>query len=46
MVDVYDIAIFLPLWLEQQVKAHAGSVPRPANSPKLPANSPKLKELP
>jgi hypothetical protein len=46
MVDVYDIAIFLPLWLEQQVKAHAGSVARPAKSPNLPANSPKLKELP
>ena len=28
MVDVYDIVIFLPLWLEHQVKAHASGVRR------------------
>jgi hypothetical protein len=48
MVDVYDIVIFLPLWLELQAKAYANGVrrPTPAKSPSLPANSPKLKELP
>jgi hypothetical protein len=48
MVDVYDIVIFLPLWLELQVKAHATGVRRPApvKAPSVPANSPSLKELP
>jgi hypothetical protein len=46
MVDVYDIVIFLPLWLEHQIRAHAGGLRPPAKSPKLPANGPKLKELP
>jgi hypothetical protein len=49
LVDVYDIVIFLPLWLELQLKAHAANGVRrsaPAKGPKLPANSPNLKELP
>jgi hypothetical protein len=49
MVDVYDIVIFLPLWLELQVKAHAVNGVRrsaPAKGPNLPTNSPNLKELP
>jgi hypothetical protein len=48
MVDVYDIVIFLPLWLELQVKAHANGArrPTPAKSPSLHATSPNLKELP
>ena len=46
MVDVYDIVIFLPLWLEQQIKAHASAAPRSAKGSSLPANSPKVKELP
>jgi hypothetical protein len=46
MVDVYDIVIFLPLWLEHQVKAHASGLHRPAKRPDGPAHSPKLKELP
>jgi hypothetical protein len=48
LVDVYDIVIFLPLWLEVQVKAHASAPrqPKPAKRPGLPANSPNLKELP
>jgi hypothetical protein len=46
MVDVYDIVIFLPLWLEQQIKAHPGGLRPSAKSPKLPANGPKMKELP
>jgi hypothetical protein len=48
MVDVYDIVIFLPLWLELQVKTHAAGAhrPTPGKSPSLPANSPNLKELP
>ena len=49
LVDVYDIVIFLPLWLELQLKAHAANGVRrsvPTKGPKLPANSPNLKELP
>jgi hypothetical protein len=48
LVDVYDIVIFLPLWLELQVKAHANGArrPTPAKSPSLHATSPNLKELP
>jgi hypothetical protein len=48
LVDVYDIVIFLPLWLEVQVKAHAGAAtqPKPGKRPSLPANSPNLKEMP
>jgi hypothetical protein len=38
--------IFLPLWLEQQIKAHPGGLRPSAKSPKLPANGPKMKELP
>ena len=52
-VDVYDVVIFLPLWLELQVKAHASGLRPPAGrpspgrtSPKVPANGPNLKELP
>jgi hypothetical protein len=48
LVDVYDIVIFLPLWLELQVKAHAGGLRQPtqAKRPSLPVNSPNVKELP
>jgi hypothetical protein len=46
MVDLYDVVIFLPLWLEQQVKARAGAARPPAKSPALPASGPKMKELP
>jgi hypothetical protein len=46
LVDVYDIVIFLPLWLEQQIKARASAAPRSTKGSSLPANSPKLKELP
>ena len=46
MVDVYDIVIFLPLWLEHQVKAHASGVRPPAKGSKLPASGPNVKELP
>jgi hypothetical protein len=48
LVDVYDIVIFLPLWLEAQVKSHAGAARQPTSGkrPSLPANSPNLKELP
>jgi hypothetical protein len=46
MTDVYDIVIFLPLWLEQQIKAHPGGLRPSAKSPKVPANGPKMKELP
>jgi hypothetical protein len=48
MVDVYDIVIFLPLWLELQVKAYATGPDKsaPAQGPSLPVPGPKLKELP
>ena len=46
VVDVYDIVIFLPLWLEHQIKAHPNGLRPSAKSPKLPANGPKMKELP
>jgi hypothetical protein len=48
MVDVYDIVIFLPLWLELQVKAYATGPDKsaPAKGPNLPVPNPKLKELP
>jgi hypothetical protein len=49
MVDVYDVVIFLPLWLEHQVKApasglhHPGTGPNPAaKGPKPPASRPNL----
>jgi hypothetical protein len=45
VVDIYDVVIFLPLWLEQQIKARPLGVP-PAKSPALPATAPKTKELP
>jgi hypothetical protein len=30
LVDIYDVVIFLPLWLESQVKSHSGGVRKPA----------------
>jgi hypothetical protein len=52
-VDIYDVVIFLPLWLEAQVKSHANGPRAPAGSPspgrgsaKVPTNGPHLKELP
>ena len=29
LIDLYDVLIFLPLWVEHQVKAHAGNVRTP-----------------
>ena len=26
LIDLYDVVIFLPLWLEQQIKAHVGKM--------------------
>jgi hypothetical protein len=45
LVDVYDIVIFLPLWLELQVKARAGGGlrwPASGKSPDLTDNEPSL----
>ncbi|MDH3475005.1 MAG: hypothetical protein OEM59_15095 [Rhodospirillales bacterium] len=33
MVNIYDIVIFLPLWLEDRVKTHLGNGRRPAQGP-------------
>jgi hypothetical protein len=33
LIDLYDVIIFLPLWLEQQVKAHVGPPAQPASPP-------------
>ncbi len=41
LVDLYDVMIFLPLWLEQQVKAH---IARPAQPSQTPKGTPKVKE--
>jgi hypothetical protein len=41
LVDLYDVMIFLPLWLEQQVRAH---VARPAQPSPTPKGTPKVKE--
>jgi hypothetical protein len=30
VVDIYDVVIFLPLWLESQIKSHSGGVRKPA----------------
>ena len=30
LVDIYDVVICVPLWLESQVKAHSGGVRKPA----------------
>jgi hypothetical protein len=30
MVDIYDVVIFLPLWLESQVRSHSGGLRKPA----------------
>ncbi len=54
LVDLYDLVIFLPLWLEQQVKAHLGHPMHPASEPapmaaagpvSTPKRAPKVKEL-
>ncbi|MGH6916643.1 MAG: hypothetical protein ACREJ0_02965, partial [Geminicoccaceae bacterium] len=46
VVDVYDVVIFLPLWLEQQIKTRPGGARPSAKNPTLPASGPKMKELP
>jgi hypothetical protein len=33
LIDLYDVVIFLPLWLEQQVKAHFGQPSATASEP-------------
>ena len=33
LIDLYDLVIFLPLWLEQQIKAHLGHPTHPAAAP-------------
>jgi hypothetical protein len=33
LIDLYDLMIFLPLWLEQQIKAHLGHPAHPAAHP-------------
>jgi hypothetical protein len=30
LVDIYDVVIFLPLWLESQVRSHSGGARKPA----------------
>jgi hypothetical protein len=53
LIDLYDVVIFLPLWLEQQIKAHLGHFPHPASEPaptaatgpaSAPKRAPKVKE--
>lgn len=41
LVDLYDVVIFLPLWLEQQIRTHLAS---PAAPPPAPRATPKVKE--
>jgi hypothetical protein len=33
LIDLYDVIIFLPLWLEQQVKAHLAPPAQPVSHP-------------
>ncbi len=42
LVDVYDIVIFLPLWLEQQIKARTDGLAPAAKSPNLPVSRPPV----
>jgi hypothetical protein len=52
LVDLYDVVIFLPLWLEQQIKAQLGQavrtvaepMPVAAAAPVAPKRAPKVKE--
>ena len=53
LVELYDLMIFLPLWLEQQLKAHLGHPAPPATEPAAlaaampvaaPRRAPKVKE--
>ena len=49
LVDLYDVVIFLPLWLEQQVKGHSASAAPPADrrqGPEPDRRGQSLKELP
>jgi hypothetical protein len=53
LIDLYDLVIFLPLWLEHQVKAHLGAPADAARAPAAmavagsvptPKRTPKVKE--
>jgi hypothetical protein len=52
LIDLYDVVIFLPLWLEQQIKAPLGQaartvaepMPIAAAGPVAPKRAPKVKE--
>jgi hypothetical protein len=41
LIDLYDVVIFLPLWVEQQVKARAAAPRALPDAPKVP---PRVKE--
>jgi hypothetical protein len=41
LIDLYDVVIFLPLWLEQQVRSHLAP---PARSAPTPQGAPKIEE--
>jgi hypothetical protein len=49
LIDLYDVVIFLPLWLEQQIKAQLGQAARTVAEPMpiaaaAPKRAPKVKE--